>query len=189
VPVELADELAAVGVPERDRDVLGGQLEQVDHVPAREMPSGEVEAPLPPRRRPDRLPVVGARRSSPVAAADRREAELPFDWQREDRLARGLGQRRLPRLAVLRQREGAGHSTELLNHPDAGASEIDVDPAQRIQLARPQARERSDLEPSGKRWARQLARAADQLPDLLLARRLLVPAARPTRYPDRANGF
>ena len=119
-----------------------------------------------------------------MAAADRREAELAFDRQREDRLARRLGQRRLPSLAILRGCERARCRAELLDHPDAGAGEIDVRPAQSIQLARPQPCERSDLEPGRKRRACQLACAPDQLPDLLLARRLLVPAARPSRYAE-----
>jgi hypothetical protein len=56
VPVELADKLPAIGVPERYRHILGGQIQHVDHVPAREMAGGEVEAALPPRRAPDGLP-------------------------------------------------------------------------------------------------------------------------------------
>ncbi len=38
MPIEPADELAAVGVPECDCHGLGGQLEHVDHVPAGEVP-------------------------------------------------------------------------------------------------------------------------------------------------------
>jgi hypothetical protein len=72
-----------------------------------------------------------------VAPADRREAELAFHRQREDRLTGRLGQRRLPCLAVLRQR-----------------------------------------------GARRLARTTDQLPNLLLTRRLHVAPAGATRNPE-----
>src|ERR1700678_541748 len=97
VPVELADKLPAIGVPERYRHILGRQLQHIDHVPAREMTGSEVEAALPPRRAPDGLPVVGASACGPVRATDRREAELPFVGQSKNRITRGLGQRSLTR--------------------------------------------------------------------------------------------
>lgn len=64
---------------------------------------------------------------------------------------------------------------KLLHNQDARTIEIDVRATERVQLARAEAGERGDLEPCGKRRVRQLACAANQLPDLLLlARRLLV---------------
>ena len=98
-----------------------------------------------------------------MRATDRREAELPFVGQSDDRFACGLGQRSLTRQTVLWQRERAGLRVELLDNTDTRTIEIDVRPPQRIQLPRPQARERRDLEPRRKRRARQLVRAANQL--------------------------
>ena len=142
------------------------------------MTGGEVEATLPPRRAPDGLPVVGTSARGPMRATDRREAELPFVGQSKNRITRGLGQRSLTRQTVLWRRERAGLRVELLDNTDTRTIEIDVRPAQRIQLPRPQARERRDLKPRRKRRARQLVRAANQLPNLLLIRRLLVTTTR-----------
>src|SRR5712691_11917185 len=47
VPIKPPDEVAAVLVAESNRDVLGGHLEDVDHVPAGEVAGGEVQASLP----------------------------------------------------------------------------------------------------------------------------------------------
>ena len=116
-----------------------------------------------------------------MLSTNRREAELAFDRQREKRLARGVGQWRVAHLPVLRQRERARGRAELLHNPYARAPQIDVRASQRVQLTGPQPREGRDLEPRSERLCRKLTRAADQLPDLLLARRLLVPAPRATR--------
>src|SRR5271170_4711867 len=95
------------GVPERDRHILRGQVEDVDHVPAGEVTRRQVEAPLPARRAPDCLPVVGARARGPVLAADRREAELSFDRQKGPGapLADPRRQAKINFLAELRLRE------------------------------------------------------------------------------------
>lgn len=87
VPIQATYQLAAVGVPESDRNVLRGKLENVDHVPASEVPGRQIQAPLPPCRSPDRLPVVGPCRGGPLLSPDRREAELAFDGQGDKRLA------------------------------------------------------------------------------------------------------
>jgi hypothetical protein len=58
--VEAADEVPSVLVSEHDRHILRGHLKLVDHVPAREVAGGEIEASLPPCGDSDGLPVVGA---------------------------------------------------------------------------------------------------------------------------------
>lgn len=114
-----------------------------------------------------------------MLASDR--SELTFDRQSCDRLSRWIGQWGLASQAVLRQSERACLGVELLYDQDARAIEVDVRAAQRVQLARTKAPECGDLEPCGKRWAGQLARAANQLLDLLLAWRLFVTTARTLR--------
>jgi hypothetical protein len=115
VSVQASYELAAVGVSERDCRVLRRQLKDVDHVPTSEVSGCQVEAAAPARCRLDCLPVVGARRSRPMLSPDWREAELAFDRERDERLARGVRQRSLSCVAVLGQRERARSSAELLN--------------------------------------------------------------------------
>lgn len=151
VAVEASHQLAAVGVAERDRHVLGGHVEDVDHVPAREMASGEIEASTPSSRNLDGLPVVGAGTRRPVLASDRRKTELAFDRQSRNRLSCRIGQRSLARQTVLWQRKRARLGAELLYDQDARPVEIDVSAAQRVQLARTKASERGNLEPCGKR--------------------------------------
>jgi len=181
VAVETSHQLAAIGVAKRNRHVLGGHVEDVDHVPTREVAGCEIEASIPASRNLDGLPVVGASARGPVLASDRCKAELAFDRQSHDRLSCRIGQRSLARQTVLRQRERARLGAELLHDQDARAIEIDIRASQRIQLAGTKARECGDLKPCGKRRARQLARTADQLPDLFLAWRLLVTTTRTLR--------
>jgi hypothetical protein len=76
-------------------------------------------------------------RADAVQCSDRCEAELAFDRQRHERLAGGIGQRRLSRLSVLRQRERARRGAELLDDADARAHQVDVHAPQRVQLAGP----------------------------------------------------
>jgi hypothetical protein len=59
------------------------------------MARSQVEAPGPPRRSLDRLPVVRTSARRPVPATNRREAKLPFNRKPDDRLSRRIGQRRL----------------------------------------------------------------------------------------------
>lgn len=76
-----------------------------------------------------------------MLAADRREAELAFDRQPNERLAGGFGQRSLAGETILGQRECACLGVELLDYTDAPTIRVDIRAAQRIQLPRTQARE------------------------------------------------
>jgi len=125
--------------------------------------------------------------------ADRREGgRTAFNGKREDSAhaagrSAGLG---LGRSSANVER--AGHCAELLDPPDARASEIDVDPTARPASSSPgpQTSERSGPEAGRKpKTSRGSREQADHIPPLLLARRLLVPAARPAGYPSPRKGF
>jgi hypothetical protein len=126
VAVEAANQLTAVGVAERDRHILRGHVEDVDHVPTGEVAGREIKAASPSRRAPDGLPVVGTSARCPMLAAYRHETELAFHGKRDDRLTRRLGRRSLTRQTVLRQRERARLGAELLYDQDVRAIEVDI---------------------------------------------------------------
>lgn len=77
MPIELADEFAAVLVPELERDHTVGKLEDVEGVPAEVVARGGVEIDVAePGSTTDTVPVVRARRRLVVGAPERREREL-----------------------------------------------------------------------------------------------------------------
>jgi hypothetical protein len=77
MPVELADELAAVAVAEVERDHMRVKLEDVHRVPAEIMAGRRVEVHVAePRGAAHPVPVVRPRRGTVVRAAQRREHEL-----------------------------------------------------------------------------------------------------------------
>lgn len=90
------------------------------------MTGGQVEATPPARRASDGLPVVRARARGPVLAADRREAELAFDRQPNERLA---GE------TILGQRERACLGVELLDHTDVERGERNIALANILKIA------------------------------------------------------
>lgn len=83
-PVELANQLATIGVPERDRNIPGRQIPLVDHVTAREVACDEIKAAIPSRHGPDSFLVVRAdsgpaSRSAPRSVAAHNDA--PALWK------------------------------------------------------------------------------------------------------------
>jgi len=98
-----------------------------------------------------------------VLAAQRDEAEISLARQAEERGAGVCGQRRLASQMVLRRVEPPGRRVELLRDDDPVAVEVDSLPAQRIQLPRPQAGKRGDLEPCRERWGGQPTSVGDNL--------------------------
>jgi hypothetical protein len=171
VAVEASDEVPAVLMAESDRDILGGHLQLVDHVPAGEMPRHEVETAVSASGGPYGLPVVGAGAWGPVLAAQRDEAEISLARQPQERGAGVCGQRRLAPQMVLRRVEPPRRRAELLSDDDPVAVEVDPLPPQRVQLPRTQAGERGDLEPRRERRGGQPVSVGDDLPDLLRARK------------------
>ena len=145
MPVEAAHEVPAVLVPERDRYVLRGHRKDIDHVPASEVASGEIQAPLPAGSGAYGLPVIRPRAWRPMIPTQRNETEVALPRQPLKRRAGMCSQRRLAALAVLRGVELSRRRIELLRDDDPAAGEVDPLPPQRIQLTRPQARERGDV--------------------------------------------